>query len=201
MIVKSIVALSRGKKRITFDEGLAVLLYSKEIKYYGLEESAEIESGIIDEIFNEVLLKRAKARSLHLLEQYDRTESDIRSKLKQGEYPEPVIDKVIEWLYSYHYLDDYRYAENLIMIRMGRESKNKLKMTLMKKGVPKEIANIALEECYSSDEEALVNELLQKKHFDVETADDKEKRKIYSLLVRKGFSSQSAMKAIGRAGF
>ncbi len=201
MTVKSIVALSKGKKRITFDEGLAILLYSKEIKTYGLEEGAEVESGIIDEIFEEVLLKRAKARSLHLLEQYDRTESDIRSKLKQGEYPASVIDGVIEWLYSYHYLDDYRYAENLILIRMDRESKTKLKMTLMKKGVPKDVAERALEEFYSSDEDALINELLAKKHFDAETADDKERRKMYSLLLRNGFSSSSAIKAIKRDSF
>ncbi len=201
MVVKSIVALSRGKKRITFDEGLAIALYPKEIKAYGLEEGAEIESGLIDEMFDEILLKRAKARSLHLLEQYDRTESDLRLKLKQGEYPPSVIDEVIKWLYSYHYLDDQRYAENLVLIRMGRESKAKLKMTLIKKGVPNDIAEDTLEKCYSSDEEDLINRLITKKRFDPNTADDKERRRMYNLLLRNGFSSSSAIKAISREGF
>ncbi len=39
-------------------------------------------------IQNEVLLKRAKKRAMHLLEDMDRTESALKRKLKAGLYPE-----------------------------------------------------------------------------------------------------------------
>ena len=54
------------------------------------------------------ILRRAKLRAIHLLEYRDRTEKDMRRKLQQGDYPPEVIDKTIEYLKSYGYIDDKR---------------------------------------------------------------------------------------------
>ena len=45
----------------------------------------------------EILEKRAKLRALHLLERMDRTEAELRSKLKLDMYPEDIIETVIQY--------------------------------------------------------------------------------------------------------
>ena len=48
------------------------------------------------------------------------------------------------------------------------------------------------------DEQSMIRELLQKKHYDPEAETDwKERQKIYAFLVRKGFSAEAIRKAIG----
>ena len=46
------------------------------------------------------------------------------------------------------------------------------------------------------DEQSMIAKLLQKKNFQPEKADSKEKQKIYTFLMRKGFSSEQIRKAI-----
>lgn len=48
------------------------------------------------------------------------------------------------------------------------------------------------------DEQAMIRELLHKKHYDTEGETDwKERQKIYAFLARKGFSAEVIRKAIG----
>ena len=77
------------------------------------EKMLKISEELYERILKEVLLKRAQARSLYILKSMDKTEAQMRQKLKEGTYPEKVIEEVIGWLYGFHYLDDRRYAENV----------------------------------------------------------------------------------------
>ena len=56
------------------------------------------------------IAEKAKHRALHLLEYMDRTEKNMRMKLAQGGYPQDVIDETIDFLKSYGYIDDQKYA-------------------------------------------------------------------------------------------
>ena len=49
----------------------------------------------------------------------------------------------------------------------------------------------ALEDEYSGEEEQLIDRLLEKKHYDAETMDQKEKQRIYQYLMRRGFRSDA----------
>ena len=79
-----------------------------------------------EKIRTEVLLKRAKLRAMHLLEDMDRTESALREKLRQGLYPSDVTEAAIEYVKSFGYLDDVRYAENFVRSRQNVKSKKEI---------------------------------------------------------------------------
>lgn len=143
---------------------------------------------------------RAKKRALHLLERMDRTEHQLREKLRASEYPEDVIEEAIAYVKSFHYLDDERYAETFTRYRKERMSRQQIKQKLMLKGVSKDIISNAIEEEYDVDETIHIRSILEKKQFSVDTADEGEFRRVYSYLLRRGFRSSDILKEMKYAG-
>ena len=77
-------------------------------------EGAFISEADYEKLITEVVGKRAKKRALHLLEQMDRSERKLREKLTQGGYPDCCVDAAIDYVKSFHYLDDYRFASTYV---------------------------------------------------------------------------------------
>ena len=64
----------------------------------------------------------------------------------------------------------------------------------MQKGISREIIELALEEGYVSDESKQIQALLEKKHYNPETKDEGEFRRIYQYLMRRGFRSSDILR-------
>ena len=137
---------------------------------------------------------RAKKRALHLLERMDRTEYQLREKLRASDYPEDVIEEAIEYVKSFHYLDDERYAEMFTRYKKEGMSRRQIKQKLIQKGIACDIVENAIEEEYDVDESVHIRALLEKKHFSYEAADEGEFRRMYSYLLRRGFRSGDILK-------
>ncbi|MDE6127981.1 MAG: recombination regulator RecX, partial [Lachnospiraceae bacterium] len=138
-----------------------------------------------------VLPKRAKQRCLNLIKSRDYTREQLKLKLKQGGYPEQVIEEALDYAASGRYIDDLRYAESFIVCSHEHKSRRRIENDLLQKGVSAEtIAAAWLQwegEGNVQDEEEQIKALLTKKHFNAETADRKELQKMYAFLARKGF--------------
>jgi len=130
----------------------------------------------------------------------DRTEQQLREKLKSSHYPEEVIEEAIEYVKSFHYLDDERYAENFTRYKKENMSRQQIKQKLMLKGVSKDIIQNAIEEEYDVDESIHIRNILEKKHFSYETADEGEFRRVYGYLLRRGFRSNDILKEMKYTG-
>lgn len=143
---------------------------------------------------------RAKKRALHLLERMDRTEHQLREKLKASDYPEDVVEEAIEYVKSFHYLDDERYAETFTRYKKENLSRQQIKQKLMQKGVSREIIEHAMDVEYDTDENVHIRNILEKKHFSCEDADEGEFRRIYNYLLRRGFRSNDILKQMKRTG-
>ena len=64
-------------------------------------------------------------------------------------------------------------------------------MLLKQKGIAQEYIEKALEYCYEEvDEREVIQRLVEKKHFNAETATEQEKKRIFDYLLRKGFRCQ-----------
>ena len=148
---------------------------------------------------NDISIK-AKKRALYLLERMDRTEHQLREKLKASEYPDEVVEEAIAYVKSFHYLDDERYAEIFTRYRKDRMSRQQIKQKLMAKGVAKDLILNALEEEYDADETVHIRNILEKKHFSSDTADEKEFRRTYNYLLRRGFRSNDILKEMKHTG-
>lgn len=197
MIVTKIETVTKTKFKIYIDEKFAFVLYKGELSRYHITVGQEIEKEIYDKIRNEVVLKRAKLRALHLLNDMGRTEAQLRQKLRQNNYPEDIIEEAMAYVESFGYVNDNDYARNYIDSRKDKKSKKELFAKLLQKGIEREVIEIALEECYEEkDAKGAIEEILQKKRYCPESADKKETQKILGYLTRKGFKYEDIRQVI-----
>ena len=77
MRIVEIVPVTKTKYRVVTDEQLAFMLYKGELSRYRLKENGELSAEIFQEIFREILVKRAKLRAMHLLTRMDYTEAEL----------------------------------------------------------------------------------------------------------------------------
>lgn len=189
-------ASGKGKLRVSFDTGETCLLYRTEAYRMDIREGAVISEQAYKELFTEVLGKRAKKRALYLLGQMDRSEAALRQKLQKGEYPPSCIDDAIAYVKSCRYLDDSRYAAQLVRSCQEKQCRGQIRRRLMEKGISKELAEQALEQEYCQDEEEKIRLLLQKRHYDRESCDSKEFQRIYQYILRRGFHSSDILRVM-----
>ena len=201
MIITDIVEVTKAKSRIYLDGEFAFVLYKGELRLYHIVKGQELSEDDYEEIMHTVLPKRAKKRSLMLLQKKDYTEEELRRKLRDGEYPEPIIEEALEYVKGYHYIDDYRYCVSYITCYGDKWSRQQIMSKLVTKGVNKQDIQEAYEEVRLkgdiSSEEELIRVILNKKHYNAETADMKTKNKMYQHLLYKGFSAGSIGRILG----
>lgn len=191
MTVTKIEPLSKTRYKVYLDGQFAFTLYKGELSRYHIAEESVIGDDIYDSL-RLIVIKRAKLRAMHLLSDMGRTESQLRTKLKQGGYSEDAVEAAIRYVKSFGYINDMEYARSFIDSRKDRKSKKELYAALLQKGVPAEIVEQVFEEADygEKDSRQAIEALMRKKSYNPETADVKEKQKMMGYLMRKGFSYQ-----------
>lgn len=187
-------SLGKGKLRITFENQVSCIVYRIEIRGYHLQEGSYISEEQYQILMKDIVGKRAKKRALHLLEQMDRTEQQLRDKLQSSEYPQECVEDAIDYVKSFHYLDDVRYAENYTRYSQEKLSRTQIKQKLMTKGVSQETIQLALEHEYSADESEHIRRLLDKRGYEYAGHDEGEFRRTYQYLLRRGFRSSDILR-------
>lgn len=200
-IVTKIEEYDKKRCGIYLDEEFAFLLYKGELAEYKLTQGNVIEEEIYQKISKEILPKRAKKRCLNLLQKKNYTEYKLREKLKEGMYSMEVVDEAIAYVKSFHYIDDYRYSCDYIFYYKETLSSKKIEEKLRLKGISGDIIQRAIQDSYDIDEAekvelSLAYRLLEKKHYNQENMDWKEKQKIYAYLLRKGIQNSTIKKAM-----
>jgi regulatory protein len=186
----------KGRWILTFDNGITFPLYRSEVRQFKLQEEAAVTDEAFTRLMEDVVGKRAKKRALHLLERMDRTEYQLRRKLITGGYPQVCVDAAIDYVKSYHYLDDHRYACSYIRCSQEKMSRRQMKMKLAEKGVAADVIEHALLESYEADEQEQIESLLAKRGFVPDEADDREFQRTYRYLLRRGFQSCDILRAM-----
>lgn len=189
MTVTKIEKKTNTKYKVFLDGQFAFVLYKSELFRYRIEENASLSDQDYEEIKEDIILKRAKLRALHLLTDMNRTEDQLRKKLKGDGYPEDIIDDVIAYVESFGYLNDVSYAKNFIESKKKSKSRKEMHALLKIKGLSEEVIDEAMEECcQKEDTENAIRNILRKKKYHPGMTSDKELYKIYASLARKGFS-------------
>lgn len=188
-IVTSIQKSDKGRVSLCINHKISFWLYGGEVKRYGLQEGSQIPEEEYQDIVHGLLGRRASKRAMHLLERQEKTEYQLREKLKQGGYPSEAIEDAIDYVKQYHYLDDERYARTFILFHQEKRSRLRLKMDLQRRGIDREVIQAALEDIYVSDEREQIKELLEKRGFSGGMDDEKEYGRNYRFLMRRGFQS------------
>lgn len=146
MLVTKIESGKNKRYRVYGDDMFLFTLYKSELKRYQIQENVMLEDSVISSILDEIIYKRAKERALYLLEKRPLTVFMLRDKLRSHEYPETVVNKVIQFLEKYHYLDDGEYIRMYIAAYSNKKSKKQIVFDLMHKGISKNFIDIYLDE-------------------------------------------------------
>lgn len=141
-----------------------------------------------------MIQRTAKEYSMYLLSSRERTQSEIRKKLKEKNYPEIEINQVVSWLKEKKFLDDKRFVEIYVRhkISLGSTGKYKIKQKLILSGVDPEIIEEELLK-YSSETDKNNATVLAEKWIKKNKETDSQKRyeKLGRHLVSKGFDYET----------
>lgn len=131
-------------------------------------------------------LLEAKKKAMSLLKYMDRTEWQLRDKLAAKGFSEEAVDGAVDYVKSFHYLDDYRYAVHFVELHYEQRSRQRMRQDLYQRHVPEEYIDLALESICENDDVALQEALRKITKGETEYSYE-EKQKIAGKLYRKGF--------------
>lgn len=134
-------------------------------------------------------IKKTKLKALQILTRMDKTEADLRAGLERAGFSSEAIQEAIEYVKSFGYVDDQRYAEKYVEYNKQRKSRQKIRYELMKKGVDREFIDQALEVSEDFDELSLIRTAVHKKWKSQEKPNEKELNRLFGHLSRQGFLS------------
>ncbi len=200
MQITQIEELTKARSRVWIDNAPAFVLYKGELRRCQIEENGELPEETYRVILEEILPKRAKLRALNLLKDREYTTAQLRAKLRQGSYPEQIIEEALEYVASYHYTDDLRYAVQYIFCHEDNRSRRRIEQDLQSKGISAATIQAAWnaweEQGGSQDETEMMRRLLEKRHYDPDTADFAERQRQAAFLVRRGFPIDSVRRIL-----
>ncbi len=196
MYINDIKPIDSKKALLVIDGEPRFRLYKAELKRYHLVKDIDISAELYEDIRYSVIKPRCLNRSMHLLSSRDYTEYKLREKLLRADYPEDIIDIVMDELISYGYIDDFRYAKQFIDYRKDSMSIKTISSKLMLKGISKDVIDLAIDELSSTGIDLLATEKkaaykdMSKKLKRMKNYEDdaKAESKLISYMLSKGYS-------------
>ena len=192
MLVTAITQQKKDETRynVFINGEYAFALPMQDILYFKLKEGREVPEETVEYIQNSLIYIKAQDTALHYIGYKMRTVKEIRIKLAEKEFSEEVIEKVITFLEKYGYADDREYCRKYIKekLRMKPKSGYALKIELKQRGISSRIIEEVMAET-EVDEEGDAFRWLERKSRGIwPPQDDKQKKKLYDFLLRKGYS-------------
>ena len=161
------------------------------------KDGTEITQEEWESLTDSIYFKKAVDKCYDLLSRRDHSVKELKTKLLRT-VDEKNADKAIEKMLEYGYLDDEKYARNLVkyLAESRNMSKNHIKQEMFKHGIPNEIINLVMED-YEFDNVSSVVDLIMTKYRNKLNNEDGNKKVIASLM-RKGFSYSDIKNAFYR---
>ena len=190
-----VTAITQQKKdetkyNVFIDGAYAFALPMQDILYFKLKEGKEVSEETVEYIQNSLIYIKAQDAALHYIGYKMRTVQEIRRKLSEKEFSEEVIEKVVAFLEKYGYADDREYCRKYIRekLRMKPKSGYALKIELRQRGISARIIDEVMAETEMDEAGDAFHWLERKSRGQWPPADEKQKKKLYDFLLRKGYS-------------
>ncbi len=220
MLITGIERKGKQKFRFFIDGEYSFFMTVSELRGCGLGDlvnvlqSDGIQDGIsvpvknetFESIREEIILPRGKKYALSLLSDRDYTVASLRRKLDTSGYSSEDCEEIINYISSFNYLSDVRYALNFIRMREKSKSRNYIENQLMIKGVSKSDINEAFE--LVSEEhsqlgisegeikEEAINKILKRKLKPEDENNSAKITKVIQSLLRDGFNYSDIRKCV-----
>jgi regulatory protein len=184
----------RARRLVFSDPGLEPRLTSAAVvRVLGLDAETEIEPTELEERLNEVELACARERALRVLGHRERSTAELRRRLSDDGYPEPVVAVVVARFEELQLVDDARFAALWVRTRNSAGlGPQRIRRELRERGVSDEIIREAMSGVMDADQVERARQTLGNRP--LATASDRDRA--LRRLVGKGFDFTTARKAI-----
>lgn len=155
---------------------------------YDIQKGNQYTQKEYKELLKAMQYEKSKSAALRYVGYSPRTIRQTTEKLESLEYDAVIIDKTIEFLKLYGYLDDLQYAKDFIRSRIKQKKHGRYKIAydLMHRGIKKCISEPLLE-AYEEEEYKGALALYHKKAKGKEAKSNQEKAKITRYLQGRGY--------------
>ncbi|GLC32112.1 recombination regulator RecX [Clostridium omnivorum] len=193
--ITKIEVQKRNKNRVSvFLNHEYMFSCSSELVYsYKLKVGNKVDLEYLKELAQEDNFLCCKNDAMRVIEKSYKTEKEMYDKLINKGYDESVVKKTIEFLKSYSFVDDLKYTELYIKEKIRSQGNNKIKYSLLKKGIDEKLVKEKLSQV-DSDIEYSVAETLAIKKYELIKKTEKDCRKQYKklgdYLIRNGYDSE-----------
>jgi len=182
----------RNKERVNLflDDEYAFSLSTELVYKEALKVNEEVDSKKLGVLAEREGLIRCKDSALRIIERSYKTEKEVRDKLSTKGYEDNAINKSIEFLKEYDFINDIKYTKAYIKDKLNSTGSNKIKYTLIQKGISKELIEEELSNLNEDNEKKVAIELAKKKFIIIkkrETDNYKISGKLYRYLLSKGY--------------
>ncbi len=195
MVITKIEIQKKNDSRssVFIDNKFAFGASNVDILFYKLKENQEISEDKLNEILEAIVYIKARDAAFKYLGFKARTQKELFNKLLEKEYSEEVAEKICEEMIKYKYIDDLSYAQNYLKEQLSFKGNgtSKIKFQLLQKGISREIIDSLFEEDdFHTEQLEKAKQLIEVKtrRIDLENITDKEKKKVYDFLLRRGYS-------------
>ncbi|MBC7961061.1 MAG: regulatory protein RecX [Vallitaleaceae bacterium] len=195
MMVTDIVK-DKKKNKIFSEDQFLFSLYYTEIKRYGLEVGEEISSALIEQIVQEVILKRGTTYVYHLLSKKDYTSQEVIGKLLKADYNETQAEVILQIVTDQGFVDDENYARRYISQLQGTKSMRQLMYVLKNKGIQDDVLKEVMADLQVDEYEA-AKKAIEKKLKNRSTLTFEEQGKLYAYMMNKGYKGSTVQKVLG----
>lgn len=191
-IITKIEMQKKNKDRVNIymDDEYAFACDAGLVYSHNITKGETIDKQNIENIVNEDNYIKAKNSALHFLESSFKSAKQVIDKLTLKEFDVVTIGRVMAFLKEYDFIDDKRFVELFIKEKVRSSGKNKIKFTLIKKGLPQELIEEGLNSI-TSEQQSLTALKLGEKKIAILFKSEKDTRKLYKktadYLVRNGF--------------
>lgn len=183
---------------VYLEGGDLLRITENELLHFGLYAGLDIDGETVVELQKAAAHSETRVRAANMISTRPLSKKELFRKLRDKGASEADAADAADWLEGIGALSDAAYAAMLVRhySAMGY-GMAKLRDELYRRGVPKELWDEAIAQ--APDAEAVIEKVIAQKTKGA-APDEKERRKLFDLLLRRGFSRQDVKNALNRLG-
>jgi regulatory protein len=191
--VTAVEVQKRNKKRVNiYIENEYAFSCDMELVYkHTIKVGSSFDAEEIEKIVENDNYVKAKRDALSFLERSYKTESEVCSKLQKKGYDEKTINRVIDFMREYKFVDDEKYINLYINDKLNSQGRKKIVFDLRKKGVGEDALSGNIDKIHRCTEVETAYKLAEKKYAVLSkryTEKQKLNNKLSQYLFSRGYS-------------
>ena len=175
----------RNKERVNIyiDDEYAFSTFIDIVYKEGLSKEQEVNKEKYDDIIKKENKQKCKNTALRIIERAYKTEKEMRKRLSEKGYEKEEIDEAVNFLKEYKFIDDDSYVKLYIKEKIKSYGSQKIKYSLINKGISKEVIEEELNNIESEEMKQTALCLAEKKYKNLSKS-EKDRFKLYNKICR-----------------